>query len=231
MAIETRRADLGAVSAYAVARKNGFEGTEAEWEAYIANAGNQARTAAESASSAAASALSAGEKAAQAAESAAQAAARKRECEGVILDQRDGLFLRYDAEASGMDADDRAMARRNLGLRGIKEEMSLASECAARIGDLIVDTDIDGFWEVARGILNTFNGGAVHHTRFVPVKGFEKIKGRTYMDSDGYAVAFFDADYNLLPDISVVGQGNTKFGNDEATQPLTIPAGAVLSMK
>ena len=51
MAIETRRADLGAVSAYAVARKNGFEGTEAEWEAYIADAGNQARTAAESASS------------------------------------------------------------------------------------------------------------------------------------------------------------------------------------
>ncbi|MDO5326583.1 MAG: hypothetical protein Q4G00_07645 [Clostridia bacterium] len=227
MAIETRRADLGAVSAYAVARKNGFAGTEAEWEAYIADAGNKAREAADSASAAAASALSAGEKAVQAAESAAQAAEKKRECEGVILDQRDGLFLRYDAEASGMDADDRAMARRNLGLRGIKEEMSLASESAARMGDLTVDTDIEGFWEVERGILNTFNGGSVHHTRFVPVKGFEKIKGRTYMDSDGYAVAFFDADYNLLPDISLVGQGNTKFGNDENTQPLTIPAGAV----
>lgn len=227
MAIEIHRADLGAVSAYAVAKKNGFTGTEAEWEAYIANASQNAQEAAQSASTAASSALSAANQASSAAESAAQASARKRECEGVILDQRDGLFVRYDAEATGMDADERAMARRNIGLRGIKEEVSVVEESAARIGDITVYTDINGFWEVSRGILNNFNGSSVHHTRFVPVKGFEKIKGRTYMDSDGYAVAYFDADYNLLPDISVVGQGNTKFGNDENTQPLTIPAAAV----
>jgi hypothetical protein len=41
----TLRKDLGAVSAYAVAVEHGFDGTEAEWEEYIANASNNAAAA------------------------------------------------------------------------------------------------------------------------------------------------------------------------------------------
>lgn len=41
-AITSGRVDLGAVSAYAVAVANGFVGTEAEWEQYIANASQNA---------------------------------------------------------------------------------------------------------------------------------------------------------------------------------------------
>ncbi len=48
MANSVIRKDLGAVSAYAVAVKNGFVGTEAEWEAYIANASIKAAEAASS---------------------------------------------------------------------------------------------------------------------------------------------------------------------------------------
>lgn len=56
----TKAIDLGAVSAYAVAVKNGFVGTEAEWEQYIANASINASQAA-SASEAAAAAQAAAE--------------------------------------------------------------------------------------------------------------------------------------------------------------------------
>ena len=44
-AITPGRVDLGAVSAYAVAVEHGFDGTEAEWEEYIANASNNAAAA------------------------------------------------------------------------------------------------------------------------------------------------------------------------------------------
>ena len=51
----TLRKDLGPVSAYAVAVAHGFDGTEAEWEQYIANASANAQSAATSASNAATS--------------------------------------------------------------------------------------------------------------------------------------------------------------------------------
>lgn len=65
--------DLGAVSAYAIAVKNGYTGTEAEWEAYIANASTNAQNAAASATAAAGSATAAAGSATAAAASAADA--------------------------------------------------------------------------------------------------------------------------------------------------------------
>ena len=65
--------DLGAVSAYAIAVKNGYTGTEEEWEAYIANASTNAQNAAASATAAAGSATAAAGSATEAAASAADA--------------------------------------------------------------------------------------------------------------------------------------------------------------
>ena len=210
----TARVNLGAVSAWAVAKKNGFTGTEAEWETYIANASSNAASAAASAASAESS------KNAAAASAAAAALA-----EGGIRDQNEGLFLRYDAAASLTEAN-RAQARSNLEIpETVAEAASVVGETASRQGDVTIYADIPGFWEVQRKFLNNFNGDSVHHTRFFPVKGYHKISGRTWMDSSGYAVAYFDAHLRLLPDISVVGQGNTRFLESEG-HALTIPAAA-----
>ena len=201
------KVNLGAVSAYAVAKKNGFAGTEAEWEQYIANASVKAQQAAASASAAAAS---------------AEEAATYR---GEIRDQNQGLFVRYDQDATLTEAS-QAQFRKNIGLPlTANEAMSLLGETAARLGAVTVYADMPGFWNTS-GHMNTNNPGSAWHTRMVPVKGFTKIYGRTYMDSYGYAIAYFDQDYQLLSEISVVGTGNMRFGNNAETEPLTIPAAA-----
>ena len=202
------KVNLGAVSAYAVAKKNGFTGTEAEWEQYIANASVKAQQAAASATAAA--------------QSAAQAAISS----GEISDQNSGLFVRYDEDATLSEAS-KAQFRENIGLSyTVNETISLLGEKLAKNGKLTVYADVPGFWNVIDGKLNLNNPGATWHTRMVPVKGFTKIYGRTYMDSYGYAVAYFDQDYQLLPNISVAGTGNMRFGNNAETEPLTIPAAA-----
>lgn len=198
------KVNLGAVSAYAVAKKHGFTGTEAEWEQYIANASLRAQQAAASAASAAAS---------------AEAAATYQ---GEIRDQNEGLFVRYDADAALPEAS-KAQLRKNVGTAYTSEEtVSLLGEIAARLGSVTVYADVPGYW-TATGAFSTQNPGQVWHTRMVPVKGFSKIFGRTYMDEYGYAVAYFDRDYQLLPDISVLGTGNMRFGNNRETEPLSIP--------
>lgn len=50
--MSTKQIDLGAVSAYAIAKKYGFQGTEAEWAEYIANASQNAKVASVSATNA-----------------------------------------------------------------------------------------------------------------------------------------------------------------------------------
>ncbi len=201
------KVNLGAVSAYAVAKKHGFTGTEAEWEQYIANAGIKAQQAAASAAAAAAS---------------AQAAATSR---GEIRDQNEGLFLRYDEDAA-LTEESRAQVRKNAGIAYTAEEtVSLLGEMAARLGSVTVYADVPGYW-TSSGALSTQNPGQVWHTRMVPVKGFSKIYGRTYMDDFGYAVAYFDQNYRLLDQLSVVGTGNMRFGNNGESEPLTIPDGA-----
>lgn len=67
--------NLGPVSAYAVAKAHGFDGTEAEWEQYIANASIKAQEAAGSAAAAAASETAAASAKLAAQEAAATAAA------------------------------------------------------------------------------------------------------------------------------------------------------------
>ena len=209
------KVNLGAVSAYAVAKKNGFTGTEAEWEQYIANASMKAQQAADSAAAASGSALAAAQSAAQAAISS-----------GEISDQNSGLFVRYDEDATLSEAS-KAQFRENIGLSyTVNETISLLGEELGKAGTLTVYADVPGFWNVIDGKLNLNNPGATWHTRMVPVKGFTKIYGRTYMDSFGYAIAYFDQDYQLLPDISVAGTGNMRFGSNTETEPLTIPAAA-----
>lgn len=201
------KVNLGAVSAYAVAKKNGFTGTEAEWEQYIANASLKAQQAAASASAAAAS--------------AAEAATYR----GEIRDQNQGLFVRYDEDATLTEAS-QAQFRKNIGLPlTANEAVSLLGEAAAQLGALTVLADMPGFWSTS-GSINRNNPGSAWHTRMVPVKGFTKIYGRTYMDSYGYAIAYFDQDYQLLSDVSVEGTGNMRFGNNAETEPLTIPESA-----
>ncbi|MBR0218987.1 MAG: hypothetical protein IJQ33_07300 [Clostridia bacterium] len=198
------KVNLGAVSAYAVAKKHGFTGTEAEWEQYIANASAKAQQAADSAASAAAS---------------AEAAATAR---GEIRDQNEGLFVRYDEDAA-LTEESKALFRKNAGIAYTSEEtVSLLGEIAARLGSVTVYADVPGYWTVS-GALSTQNPGQVWHTRMVPVKGFSKIYGRTFMDDFGYAVAYFDQNYQLLSELSVVGTGNMRFGNNGETEPLTIP--------
>ena len=200
------KVNLGAVSAYAVAKKHGFTGTEAEWERYIAEASLKAQQASASASAAAAS--------------AADAATYR----GEIRDQNQGLFVRYDEDAT-LTESSKAQFRENIGLSYTEEEtVSLLGEAAARLGSLTVYADMPGYW-TASGVFSMNNSGSVWHTRMVPVKGYSKIYGRTYMDEYGYAVAYFDQDFQLLPDVSVVGTGNMRFGR-EAGEPLTIPASA-----
>lgn len=200
------KVNLGAVSAYAVAKKHGFTGTEAEWEQYIADASIKAQQASASASAAAAS---------------AEEAATYR---GEIRDQNQGLFVRYDEDAT-LTESSKAQFRKNIGLSYTAEEtVSLLGEAAARMGSLTVYADMPGYW-TASGDFSMDNLGSVWHTRMVPVKGYSQIYGRTYMDEYGYAVAYFDQDYQLLPDISVVGTGNMRFGR-EAGEPLAIPAAA-----
>lgn len=77
--------DLGPVSAYAVAVANGFTGTEAEWEQYIANASTAAQSAAGSASAAANSAAGAAQSATAAAASQVAAAGSETEAANYAL--------------------------------------------------------------------------------------------------------------------------------------------------
>lgn len=83
MAVITK--DLGAVSAYAVAVANGFTGTEAEWEQYMADAANNAMNAAGSATAAANSAASAAQSATDAATSKVAAAGSAVDAENSAL--------------------------------------------------------------------------------------------------------------------------------------------------
>ena len=77
--------DLGPVSAYAVAVANGFTGTEAEWEQYIANASTAAQSAAGSATAAANSASAAAQSATAAAASQVAAAGSETEAANYAL--------------------------------------------------------------------------------------------------------------------------------------------------
>lgn len=77
--------DLGPVSAYAVAVANGFTGTEAEWEQYIANASTAAQSAAGSATAAASSASAAAQSATAAAASQVAAAGSETEAANYAL--------------------------------------------------------------------------------------------------------------------------------------------------
>ena len=77
--------DLGPVSAYAVAVANGFTGTEAEWEQYIANASTAAQSAAGSATAAANSAAGAAQSATDAAASQVAAAGSETDAANYAL--------------------------------------------------------------------------------------------------------------------------------------------------
>ena len=89
----------------------------------------------------------------------------------------------------------------------------------------IVQTELNGFWSVSTNSLNNNNGNSVHHTRLVATEGYDRISGRTYMDSSGYAVAYFNDQLEILPEISIVGTGNVRFLESEGAA-LTIPSTA-----
>ena len=95
----------------------------------------------------------------------------------------------------------------------------VASETANMLttvrGKYTVQTEINGFWSVSTKELNNDNGDSVHHTRLVPTKGFNRISGRTYMDGNGYAIAYFDDQFEIIPAISIVGTGNMRFLESE----------------
>ena len=64
-----------------------------------------------------------------------------------------------------------------------------------------------GYYEVAKG---TYNGDSTAtSTELLPTDGFYKIKAKTSIAQAGYAIAFFDADKKLLPEISKIGQGGS----------------------
>ena len=201
------KVNLGAVSAYAVAKKHGFTGTEAEWEAYIANASIKAQEAARDAASAAASAADA------------------RSSLGQIRDQNEGLFLRYDEPAS-LTEENKAQVRENIGLTYTETEaVSFLGEVAAVEGSVAVYADIPGYWRVSTGSLDTNNWSV--HTRMISIKGFEKVYGRAWMRDYGYYVAYFDENYQLMEDISLVGglsdaMSNFRFGNNSESEPLDL---------
>ena len=81
------RTNLGHVSAYAVAKAHGFNGTEAEWEQYIANAGTYGQQA-EAAKIAAQTAQGLAEDAQAAAEAAQQAAEDARDQVGADMENK-----------------------------------------------------------------------------------------------------------------------------------------------
>ncbi len=110
-------------------------------------------------------------------------------------------------------------------LAGLGEQISYFSELSSRMGAKTVYADLPGFWKTD-GTLNPYAGV---HTRLIPVKGYTKIYGRTYMDHNGVAVAYFDESCELIAAVSIVGSDETpnlRFGNNRESDPLTIPDGA-----
>lgn len=105
------------------------------------------------------------------------------------------------------------------------EQTAYFSELAARLGAATVYADIPGIWKTD----GTLNPNAGVHTRMIPVRGYTKMYGRTSMDHNGVAIAFFDQDMVYMPDISIVGDDAHQavhFGNNIYSDPLSIPSSA-----
>lgn len=86
-------------------------------------------------------------------------------------------------------------------------------------GDYTTYVNQPGYYNVSTGeqdyIESSEHATWTAHTKLLSVAGVESISGRVYMDSYGYALAAFDANMNLLPDLSIVGTdgSNTEFSN------------------
>ena len=120
-----------------------------------------------------------------------------------------------------------ATAAAEAELAGLGQQIGYFGELSARLGAMTVYADLPGMWQ-SDGTLSDAAGTV--HTRLIPVKGYTKIYGRTYMDSYGISVAYFDdameyMDVESIPGVDGDG-ANFCFGNTAATDPLDIPAGA-----
>ena len=95
MPSEIIKTNLGHVSAYAIAKANGFNGTEAEWAQSIANAGTYGQQAA-----AAKTAAETAQAAAEAAQAAAQAAEATAVATAAALAAKESTYIHTQAVAS-----------------------------------------------------------------------------------------------------------------------------------
>lgn len=95
MPSEIIKTNLGHVSAYAIAKANGFNGTEAEWAQGIANAGTYGQQAL-----AAKTAAEAAQAAAEAAQAAAQAAEATAVATAASLIAKESTYIHTQAVAS-----------------------------------------------------------------------------------------------------------------------------------
>ncbi len=102
MPSEIIKTNLGHVSAYAIAKANGFHGTEAEWAESIANAGTygQQASAAKTAAQAAQAAAETAQGLAQAAQAAAEAAQASAAATAASLAEKESTYVHTQAVAS-----------------------------------------------------------------------------------------------------------------------------------
>ena len=114
--------------------------------------------------------------------------------------------------------------------------LSYLGERVAQLGGgMTVYADIPGIWKMD-GTLFTSDGITAYHTRLIPISGYNKIFGRTWMDygstePGNCAVAYFDEAFQFMAAISVPGgatsaESNIRFGNNGDSEPLSVPTGA-----
>jgi hypothetical protein len=64
------------------------------------------------------------------------------------------------------------------------------------------------------------------HTDYIPLDGYTHIKATYKLTNTAYALAFFDESKNLIPDLSIIGEGTDKF----YVIDMDVPAGAAYCM-
>lgn len=208
--------DLGPVSAYAVAVANGFSGTEAEWEQYIANASTAAQSAAGSATAADNSASAAAQSATAAAASQVAAAGSETEAANyALVAGNHAMAAAASATAaetaetgaeSAQTAAEAAQAAAEAVAESIPEDYTELTEevsgLKSALGDPFVEMDqldisiVNGkkFKNTAVGNAMVFQDNTTYNYVLLSVEPGEKYKVTTYFYSaDTYYIYLCDS--------------------------------------
>ena len=85
--------------------------------------------------------------------------------------------------------------------------------------------NLAGYMVVSTGAMSS-DTADVWHTDYIALSGYKTIKAKCNISANGYALAFFDVSKNILPTISVVGEGSSV----TKTIEMEVPSNAVYCM-